>query len=119
MAASAPLSAAVTGSKPLAPPLSSRPWSARYSGRMAADDAALSSIRKLSSSEKQPAARTLAELVIGADQVERFLAGEHLAAGLALAGVLTLGGFGEPVVEVADRNFEGFRELPQTGRGDT
>src|SRR5689334_21395948 len=119
MAASAPLSARVTGSKAPGSALFSRPWSARNRGRIAWAEAWFSSSRKASSTSSRPAsseravawgmahaiaptrgtgksqpasgqldsvvqrlgqvqkapAGTLAQLVIGADQVLGLLAG--------------------------------------------
>src|SRR3984957_6358123 len=155
MAASAPLSASVTGSKKPSGPLSTRPFSTRNSGSMASAETAFSSISRASSVSiragwrvsamrhgldarsacgkrsadlgcpmqglgqvEQPPARAFAQLVVGADQVERLLARQNLAA-LGLLGVrVAARPLCQAVVEIAHRNLQRGGNPPEPGGGN-
>ena len=60
---------------------------------------------------------TLAQLVIGLDQVEGFLAGKHLTPRTP-GGLAALQRLGQAVIEIADGRFQRFGQLPQAGGRD-
>lgn len=63
---------------------------------------------------QKAASRPFTELVVGADQVQRLLPGEHFATlARAVAGQLPTISVGKAIIEVANRDLEGLRQLPE------